>query len=358
MIALLLSFIGLSRLGFSAWRRWILIVGPCLCLSCGDGTGPVSPQAAPGLGATDPSTNRLEGLVVGTTSDRPVGGARVTLSGASVTTGADGRFSVAVSSSTGVIEASVRADGHVTRRLFVRPSDTEVRLDVIETGGLWNLEFYRELARNGAGGGSLLALNPWTVEPSFYIDRRPEAGQNRAIPDGAVAAVELAIHTVVPLLTLGRFSGSEIEIGMEPPPDQTAGAVVIRWNPVEVAEVAGAAAAFTRGVGGNSSVVVIRTLEDTEAIFHELGHVLGLYHPLSSLRPSHMFGAGTPARPYFTDWDVFHANITYRRPPGNEDIDEDPPGFVINDRTLGSGRGAEPTLVACPAAMAGARSEH
>jgi hypothetical protein len=77
-------------------------------------------------------------------------------------------------------------------------------------------------------------------------------------------------------------------------------------------------------------VVVLRTVEDTEAIFHELGHVLGLYHPLSGFRPSLMLGTGNPRRPHFTDWDIFHANVLYARPPGNTDIDNDPSGFVIN----------------------------
>ncbi len=120
---------------------------------------------------------------------------------------------------------------------------------------------------------------------------------------------------------------------MEPPADHEPGSVVIRWDPVEVSQAAGAASGITRGVGGNTSVVVLRTIEDTEVIFHELGHVLGLYHPLGGLRPSLMFGAGRSERPYFTDWDILHANILYSRPPGNTDVDNDPGGFVLNAST-------------------------
>lgn len=230
----------------------------------------------------------------------------------------------------GVYPATVSGSNHVTRKTFVQSDGARPVIDIIEDDVLWNLDFYRELVRDGSGGGDLRPLNPWTVEPFFYIDRRPESGTNRVISDAAVETVVEAIRTVLPLLTRHRLEGSQIEIGTEPPADSSPGTVVIRWDPVEVAEVAGPAAGFTRGVGGNASVVVLRTIDDTEAVFHELGHVLGLYHPLSGYRPSYMLGGGTPQRPHFTDWDIFHANALYARPPGNTDIDNDPSGYIVN----------------------------
>jgi Astacin (Peptidase family M12A) len=204
---------------------------------------------------------------------------------------------------------------------------------VIETSSFWNLDFYRELARNGAGGGKLLPLNPWTMEPRVYIDRRPESGSGREIPDASVETVRTAVTQVLPLLTNGRLIGDRIEIGTEPPEDKTPGTVVIRWDPVEIAASAGAASGITMGVGGNASVVILRSIEETGVIYHELGHVLGLYHPLGGYRPSLMSGPGKPAPPFFTDWDVFHANVLYARPPGNSDIDNDPAGFLVGTRT-------------------------
>lgn len=313
-------------------------------LACnGSSSSPSSATVETGSG-----TLSLLGQIVGTLHGQPVAGARVEVGGAVASTDSSGQFQLSGSGGGSLpIAISVRASDHVTRRSFVLPGGPSLLVDIIEPDPLWNLQFYRELCRDGAGGGSLKALNPWTVEPRFYVDRRPESGQNRPIPDAAVDSVVEAIRTVLPLLTGGRLRGNQIEGGTEPPADHTPGTVVIRWDPVEVSRAAGAAAGITRGVGGNASVVVLRTIEDTEVIFHELGHVMGLYHPLGGLRPSLMFGAGRPERPHFTDWDVLHANVLYARPPGNTDVDNDPVGFLLNAATGLSALETSPTLMIC-----------
>jgi hypothetical protein len=268
----------------------------------------------------------VSGRLLETLSRRPVSGALIESSVGSVRTDASGNFQLPASAP--VIPVTVTASGHVTRRSFLGSSATAPTLDVVETDSLWNLDFYRELARDGAGGGNLKPLNPWTVEPRFYLDLRPETGSGRSIPEGSVSTVVSAIAEVLPLLTSGRLSGSEVASGNEPPADLTPGTVVIRWDPVEIARTAGAASGITRGVGGNASVVVLRSIEETGVIYHELGHVLGLYHPLGGYRPSHMLGSGTSTPPFFTDWDVLHARVLYARPPGNTDVDNDPGAFA------------------------------
>jgi hypothetical protein len=247
-----------------------------------------------------------------------------------------GQFQLPASAS--VVPVTVTAGGHVTRRSYLGSSSPSPTVDVIETDTLWNLDFYRELARDGSGGGNLKALNPWTVEPRFYVDRRPETGSGRAIPELSISIVLGAIGEVLPLLTNDRFSGNSVQSGTEPPPDLTPGTVVVRWDPIEIARSAGAASGITRGVGGNASVVVLRSIEETGVIYHELGHVLGLYHPLGGLRPSHMFGSGTTAPPFFTEWDVFHSRVLYARPPGNTDVDNDPSGYVLGASALRADR--------------------
>lgn len=300
-----------------------------------DGSSSPSPPAGPsspaGTGAAAVSGHLLE-----TISRRPVAGALIESSTGTVRTDTSGGFQLPASG--GVIPVTVTASGHVTRRSFVPSSASSPTLDVIETDSLWNLDFYRELARDGAGGGDLEPLNPWTVEPLFYIDRRPETGSGREIPEGSVSTVASAIADVLPLLTNDRLSGNDVESGEEPPADLTPGTVVIRWDPVEIARTAGAASGITRGVGGNASVVVLRSIEETGVIYHELGHVLGLYHPLGGRRPSLMSGSGTSVPPYFTEWDVFHARVLYARPPGNTDVDNDPQGFLASGSALRADR--------------------
>jgi hypothetical protein len=309
-----------------------------LCLAVGvlagcDGSSPLPPTApSSSAGGGD---GAVTGHLLETVSRRPVAGALIELSTGTARTDSSGSFQIPASGAA--ISLTITAGGHVTRRSFLGPMTagaSSPTLDVIETDSHWNLDFYRELARDGAGGGDLKPLNPWTVEPRFYVDRRPETGSGRAILEASVSTVLTAIGQVLPLLTSGRFSGSVVETGIAPPADLTPGTVVIRWDPVEIARTTGAASGITRGVGGNASVVVLRSLEETGVIYHELGHVLGLYHPLGGFRPSLMSGSGTSLPPFFTEWDVFHARVLYARPPGNTDVDNDPQGFVVGASSL------------------------
>ncbi len=312
-------------------RPPVLALALAAVVAQGGCDGSSSPPAGPSSTATDGAA-ALSGRLVETVSRSPVSGAVIESSFGSVRTDASGNFQLPASAA--VIPVTVTAGGHVTRRSFLGSSATSPILDVIETGSLWNLDFYRELARDGAGGGSLKPLNPWTVEPRIYVDRRPETGSGREIPESSVSTVLSAIAAVLPLLTSGRLSGDQVEIGSDPPADLTLGTVVVRWDPVEIAHTAGAASGITRGVGGNASVVVLRSIEETPVIYHELGHVLGLYHPLGGHRPSHMLGSGTTTPPFFTEWDLFHSRVLYARPRGNTDVDNDPQGFLAGASAL------------------------
>jgi hypothetical protein len=316
-------------------RRGLLSLAIAAVVTQGGCDGSSSPPAGPSSTPTD-GVAAVNGRLLETVSRSPVSGAVIESSFGSVRTDASGNFQLPASAA--VIPVTVTASGHVTRRSFLRSSAASLTLDVIETGSLWNLDFYRELARDGAGGGSLKPLNPWTVEPRIYVDRRPETGSGREIPESSVSTVVSAVAAVLPLLTSGRLSGNQVEVGSNPPADLTPGTVVVRWDPVEIAGTAGAASGITRGVGGNASVVVLRSIEETGVIYHELGHVLGLYHPLGGHRPSHMLGSGTSTPPFFTEWDVFHSRVLYARPPGNTDVDNDPQGFLAGASALRAAR--------------------
>lgn len=296
---------------------------------CGGGAPapPVSP-APPSASAT------YRGVVTATVTGAPVSGATLTAGGVSARSGAGGVFGLTLP--PGDHRVTISAPGFVNRTTTVRAPDDAAALDVIPApeGGLWNLAFYRELVRNGAGGGALRPLTRWDTEPEFFIDTRPEPTTGDAIPDETVAFVREAIGVTVKLLTGGRLTGERVTATDSPPADDTPGTVVLRWNTAEVVERAQGADAFAFRVGGPANVVVFRHLEGTYAVHHEIGHVLGLYHPLDGNRPSHMWFKGELEPPHFTEWDIFHARVLYSRPSGNIDVDVDPLGTVEGNKPV------------------------
>ena len=260
-------------------------------------------------------------------------GATLNAGGVTARSGADGSFTLDLPA--GAHRITVSGPGIVERTTTIRAPNAALELDVIPAEGPWTLDFYREIARNGAGGGDLEPLIPWDSEPTFFIDARPEPTTGVEIPAETIEFVREAIRVTVRLLSGGRYRGERVEVTHEPPPDLTPGTVILRWNAAEVAEHAETANAFAYRVGGDANVVVFRHLAETWAVHHEIGHVMGLYHPLGGLRPSHMWYSGELEPPHFTEWDIFHAQVMYSRPRGNTDVDVDPPGFVIGETAAG-----------------------
>lgn len=318
-------------------RSGRLAVAGLLLAACGGGeTAGPTPPATP----ASPASATVRGTLTKTAAGGPVSGATLSAAGATARSGPDGSF--ALDLPDGEHRLTVSGPAVVARTTTVRVPQAALALDVIPDGGPWTLDFYREIARNGAGGGELEPLTRWDSEPSFFIDIRPEPSTGVEISPEIIAFVEEAIRVTVPLLSGGRYTGERIRATREPPEDMTPGTVILRWNAAEVSEFAENANAFAYRVGGSENVVVFRHLDETRAVHHEIGHVMGLYHPLGGHRPSHMWYSGHLEPPHFTEWDVFHAQVLYSRPAGNTDVDVDPPGFVLGESVAaaaGMGRG-------------------
>ncbi len=302
-------------------RAALLLAAGLTSATCGGG-----PASGPAVPAPPGTAGNVSGTLTATVEGGPVAGASLSASGTTVRTAADGSF--ALNLPEGEHRLVISGPGLVERVTGIRAPSTGLALDVIREDGPWTLEFYREVARNGAGGGDLEPLRRWNEEPVFFIDTRPEAATGDAIPEAIVAFVRDAIGETVRLLTGNRLQGDQVFATGNPPPDMTPGTVILRWSADEVSEFAPGADAFAYRVGGPANVVVFRHLEETWAVHHEIGHVLGLYHPLGGYRPSHMWYSGVLEPPHFTTWDIFHAQVLYARPEGNTDVDVDPMGFV------------------------------
>ena len=316
-----------------------LVLGSC---GGGDGPAPVPPTVPPG----SPASASLRGALAKTVDGGPVPGATLNAGGVTARSGADGSF--ALDLPPGDHRLTVSGSGIVERTTTIRAPTSGLELDVIPEGGSWELAFYREIARNGSGGGKLEPLTRWDSEPTFFIDTRPEPTTGAEIPEETIEFVREAIRVTVPLLSGGRYTAERIVATREPPEDMTPGTVVLRWNAAEVARFADNADAFAKQVGGSENVVVFRHIPETWAVHHEIGHVMGLYHPLDGLRPSHMWYSGHLAPPHFTKWDIFHAQVLYSRPAGNVDVDVDPAGFVIGGAAVAGMPSAAPVVCFFP----------
>ena len=292
-----------------------------------------------------PSSASVRGFLTKTVVGDAVSGATLSAGGVTARSAADGSF--ALDLPEGQHRLTVSGPGIVERTTTIRAPHEAVALDVIPEDGPWTLDFYRELARNGAGGGDLEPLLPWDAEPTFFIDTRPEPTTGAAIPPETVEFVKEAIRVTVSLLSGGRYPGERIEATSEPPADMTPRTVVLRWNAEEVSAFGETADAFAYRVGGTANVVVFRHIAETWAVHHEIGHVMGLYHPLGGHRPSHMWYSGELEPPHFTKWDIFHAQVLYSRPAGNSDVDVDPAGFVFR-REAGSETAVNPVVCSFP----------
>ena len=321
-----------------------LLAGGLALFGCGgDGSVPAVPSTPGGRPA---AAATVTGKLTATVEGGPVGGAVLSAAGVTARSAAYGSFALDLPS--GEHRLTISGPGLVERTTGIRAPSADLALDVIREGGLWTLDFYRELARNGAGGGDLEPLTRWDQEPVFFIDTRPEPSTGAEITPETVAFVREAIRITVPLLTGGRFTGEEVHETTAPPEDMTAGTVILRWNTAEVTEFAPSANAFAYRVGGPANVVVFRHLEETWAVHHEIGHVLGLYHPLGGFRPSHMWYSGTLDPPHFTSWDIFHAQALYSRPAGNTDVDVDPVGTVAGSLSGSASARTGGAPVICP----------
>lgn len=269
---------------------------------------------------------------------RAIAGATVTFTQAgqaTVTTDANGRFSISVAS--GGLDYRVEATGFVTRRsrLSVTTSRDSALLDVIALVAPFSLQFYREFVRNGHESSTLRSTRPWTVPPSFYIRIRA-ADSGIAVPAALVDAARSLITASIPELTGNRLTIGTFETGDEERPLRD-GWVNISF--VEDSSVIGGNVG-TASVGGNSGSirVVYDPSRDADqgqrlgcdsltlwGLDHEIVHTMGFWHTSRDGAEFHSGGRCSGVdRPEIAR---YHASIMYSRPALNADPDTDPPGY-------------------------------
>lgn len=252
-----------------------------LLVGCGGGS-PTGPSPAPGPVAD------FTGSVTDTVTGAHVSGFTALVAGGRLT---------------------ISAPGYVTRETGAGAST----VDLIPEAG-FDLDFYRQLARNSFEAGSAEPLRVLSQPPSVYLHR---AG----LSDAHVAALEQAARAIVPELTGGRFQVVAFESGNQVR-GESAG-----WIVIELVDDQAAPCGRT-AVGAPAGHIWLNTIErcrrdgmpigSTRLLQHELGHSLGFRHVANPAALMHAVTSGI-----VTDLERHHALIAYKRTAGNRDVDVD-----------------------------------
>lgn len=277
-------------------RSGVRLLVPLLTFAlagCGGGSStPTSPSVTPAPAVpttpTTPTAPTFTGRVTNTVTGAPVFGYDATIM--------NGRLLIS-------------APGYV-------PRDTRAGVTTVDLipEAEFDLEFYRQLARDGFEG-PLEPLRVLREAPSFFMEVEGARGLSAKV----AADLEAVARRVVPEMTGGLFQVTRWETGPTPRPRQNG------WIVIERRDLAGACG--TALVGATAGQIFLdndTTCSMLGVIAHEIGHALGFWHV--STQGSMMFPRATTSN--VTDApsakERRHAAIAYKRVAGNLDIDVDP----------------------------------
>lgn len=298
-----------------------------LTISCGSsGTAP-TPTPVP---TPAPTLATITGHVTATNGGQALGGLSATLAGHAATTDGAGTFAVQTTpASTAVLLLS--GSGIVPRSLtLAATSSHDVALTAIAVGANFDLNFYREMIRNGFEAPGLLEpLRRWTRAPRIYLRSVDDAG--RAINAGLIAMTAGTLQTATYPWTAG-LGLAEFQQGADTK-DGVDGWITVHW-----ADHATPGQCGSTAVGGtridlsylNGAACTCQSTGDIlkqRTVAHELGHALGYWHTDSPADV--MYGQANAACDITPSArERAHAAIAYARPVGNTDPDQDPTSAV------------------------------
>lgn len=308
-------------------RAFVFTFCALALVSCGGGGVEVSPTAPATPAPTPPPlTGAVVTFVSGETRD-PVAGARVEVGGATYTTDAWGRVGLQALGLT-----TVTTGGYLTRRLDLAAEGAQT---------LWPL--------------SRQTTELWVEYLAYRVDsdrprrpmRRLPAGEAWLVYNGDDAGVQSAAEAAareatkatggVVQLRVVREAGAGPAIRLVVAPEE----FLYPAGIIAYASMSWSAAGWITG-----GELVFRGLEDgrrLHTVLHELGHGMGLGHPVSSAEyvlPTVMTTGGGTATKYSPPEELV-IGMMYQRSAGNV-FPDDAPGLVL------AGQASGRIEIACP----------
>ena len=281
-----------------------------------------NPNAPDRLGGAPPAAVTVTGTVTATNGGQALPGLAVDLAGQTRVTDAVGWFSYQVVPGTSA-RLALSGGSIVPRSVWVAVGPTRhIAVDAIGTAG-FDLNFYRQLVRNGLEATTLEPLRRWTMNPSLLLQT------STLVDAGTLDMVERTVRDAVRQWTNGRYAVATVERGPTTRENQ-AGWLTVRWSAVSD----GRCGFATVGLEGGW-IELHPTLPSCgcggyairpTVVRHEVGHAMGFQHTDS---PSDvMVASASVCDKPIAPRELAAAAIAYTRPVGNTDPDSDPLGAV------------------------------
>jgi hypothetical protein len=276
--------------------------------------------------APPPQSVALAGQVVDQFTGAGVAGITVRFQGIAATTDGTGRFTVMGAPSSSLQDFTLLGGGIVPRATFARSTDTRW----LAIPSSFDMNAFDDMARE---------YEPrtirWLQAPAIYIDTRhvgPDVGPQLQT---WIAEAQSAAAGFIAAWSNGVVGATTVQVGASPPPDGTAGWIIIRFdddagNYTGPNTVGNARTSWTiNGRDISWSVVRLRfslipgslyTGARTAVLGHELGHAMGMGHmdggTSSIMTPSVSIAS-------LSTFDARAGSILYSRSPGNTSPDTD-----------------------------------
>jgi hypothetical protein len=275
---------------------------------------------------------RVGGTLVAYGTGAPIANATVLLAGNVAITDARGEFTFANAPSSGTAVISASPIGHLRRAFSINllPSRAGLIVDAIADAPPFDLEFYRQFARNSFEG-SIQSLRRWTVAPKFYFNTTT-VGSGLRVPDEIITRIVEIFRRSVVELSGGRLAAEVFDRG------EVARTAEDGWVLVTFYQTLPFGGLGSASVGGNQGDMSIRydpnlasnattnpfNCESIPVAIadHEITHTMGYWHTANVFTDT-FSGTGCPGfgrAPHV----LYHAALVYAREPGNRDPDSDP----------------------------------